>query len=69
MHQSLGMVLMTKRLFYPLFCKAFRIAFTKKNILSAFEKPGIHLFNPNKVLDKIKGPKVPEVPVSEPSQL
>jgi hypothetical protein len=73
MHQSLGMVSMTKRFFYPLFREAFRTAFTQKNILSAFEKPGIYPFNPSKVLDKLKSPEVPEapvpVPVSEPSQL
>jgi len=51
MHKGLGMVSMTKRLFYPLFRKAFRTAFTKKNILSTFEKPSIYPFNLDKVLD------------------
>jgi hypothetical protein len=60
---------MTKRLFYLLFRKAFRIAFTKKNILNAFEKPSIYPFNPNKVLDKLKGLEVLEAPILEPSQL
>jgi hypothetical protein len=68
MHQGLGMVLITKRFFYPLFRKAFHTAFTKKNILSAFEKTSIYLFNPSKVLDKLKKPKVLETPVSEPNQ-
>jgi len=58
---------MTKRLFYPLFRKAFRIAFTKKNILSVFEKTSIYPLNPNKVLDKLKAPEVLEALVLEPS--
>jgi hypothetical protein len=50
MHSSLGMVDMTKRLFYPMFNKAWITAFTEKNVLHSFEKPGIFPYNPSKIL-------------------
>jgi len=62
MHKSLGMVSMTKRFFYPLFRDAYRASFTKKNILHAFEKPGIFPVDPEKVLSKLKRPEVPKGP-------
>jgi hypothetical protein len=62
MHKSLGMVSMTKRFFYPLFREAYRASFTKKNILHAFEKPGIFPVNPEKVLGKLKRLEVPKGP-------
>ena len=68
MHKSLGMVSMTKRFFYPLFRDAYRASFTKKNILHAFEKPGIFPVDPEKVLGKLKRievPKGPDLPVDQ----
>jgi hypothetical protein len=62
MHKSLGMVSMTKRFFYPLFRDAYQASFTKKNILHAFEKPGIFPVNPEKVLGKLKRIEVPKGP-------
>jgi hypothetical protein len=62
MHKGLGMVSMTKRFFYPLFRDAYWASFTKKNILHAFEKPGIFPVDPEKVLGKLKCPKVPKEP-------
>jgi hypothetical protein len=68
MHKSLGMVSMTKRFFYPLFRDAYRASFTKKNILHAFEKPGIFPVDPEKVLSKLKRLEVlnrPDLPVTQ----
>jgi hypothetical protein len=59
-HQSVGLVSMTKRLFYPLFRDAFKAAFTTDRIKHAFEKPGIWPFNPAIVIDIIKKPIVIE---------
>jgi hypothetical protein len=50
MHRSLGMVYMSKRLFWPMFKEAWEIAFTSKNILHSFEKTGIFPYNPSKIL-------------------
>jgi hypothetical protein len=65
MHKSLGLVSMTKRLFYPLFRDAWIEAFTEKNILRAFEKTGIWPHNPNIVLDKIRKPEPPKTPIKD----
>jgi hypothetical protein len=68
MHKSLGMVSMTKRFFYPLFRNAYRASFTKKNILHAFEKPGIFPVDLKKVLGKLKRlevPNGPDLPVTQ----
>ena len=62
MYKSLGMVSMTKRFFYPLFRDAYRASFTKKNILHAFEKPGIFPVDLEKVLGKLKRLEVPKGP-------
>ena len=62
MHKGLGMVTITKRFFYPLFRNAYRASFTEKNILHAFEKPGIFPVDPEKVLGKLKYPNVPKEP-------
>jgi hypothetical protein len=69
MHKSLGMVSMTKRFFYPSFRDAYRASFTKKNILHAFEKPGIFPVDPETVLGKLKRPDVPEEPDLPADQL
>ena len=39
--KSLGMVSMSKRMFWRIFKAAWKDSFTPKNIMSAFEKPGI----------------------------
>ena len=62
MHKGLGMVSMTKRFIYPLFRNAYQASFTKKNILHAFEKPGIFPVDPEKVLGKLKRLEVPNGP-------
>jgi hypothetical protein len=62
MHKSLGMVSMTKRFFYLLFRNAYQASFTNKNILHAFEKPGIFPVDPEKVLGKLKRLEVPKGP-------
>jgi len=62
MHKGLGIVFITKRFFYPLFRDAYQASFTEKNILNAFEKPGIFLVNPEKVLSKLKRLEVPKEP-------
>src|SRR5277367_6079844 len=69
MHKGLGMVSMTKRFFYPLFRDAYRASFTEKNILHAFEKPGIFPVDPEKVLGKLKSPEVPKEPDLPANQL
>jgi hypothetical protein len=48
--ESQGLVRLTKRDFWPLFCEAWNQAFTAKNVRSAWETTGIYPFNPNKVL-------------------
>jgi hypothetical protein len=65
MFNSLGMVLMTKQFFYPLFRAAFNKAFTQKNIQNAFEKTGIWPHDPEKVLSKLHKPE--PVPTSIPT--
>jgi hypothetical protein len=62
MHKSLGIVSMTKRFFYLLFRDAHWASFIKKNILHAFEKSGIFLVDPEKVLGKLKYPNILKEP-------
>jgi hypothetical protein len=50
MHKSLGMVYVTKRLFWSLFKESWELAFIEKNVLRSFEKPGIFPYNPDKIL-------------------
>jgi hypothetical protein len=59
-HKSLGLVSMSKRLFYPLFRDAFEEAFEKSRIEHAFEKAGIWPFNPSAVIDILKKPSPEE---------
>jgi hypothetical protein len=54
LHKSDGICGISKRLFYGMFKKAWDLALTEKNILSAWEKTGISPFNPSKVLDQIQ---------------
>lgn len=51
---TLGYTHMTKRDFWPVFRNAWKTAVTEVNIKNAFEATGIHPFNPNRVLDKLK---------------
>jgi 4'-phosphopantetheinyl transferase EntD len=54
LYNSLGLVLMTKRLFYPLFKAAYKASFTQKNIEHAFEKARIWPVNSEKVISKLQ---------------
>ena len=53
-HCSLGLVSMTKRMFWPLFWKAWMGSFTPKNIASAFKTTGIWPLEPDVILTKMK---------------
>jgi hypothetical protein len=53
MHISQGVCSMSKRMFWPLFKKAWEKSFTEKNIELAWEKTGIWPFNANRVLNEI----------------
>jgi DDE superfamily endonuclease len=57
-HKSLGLVSLTKRLFYSLFREAFKYAFTIERIQHAFKKPGIWPYNPTIVIDVLKKPSL-----------
>jgi len=57
---TVGLVSITKRLFYLLFRDAFKAAFTIERIKHTFEKPRIWLFNPAIVIDIIKKPIIIE---------
>ena len=57
MFKSLGMVTMTKRLFYPLFRAAWIEAFTEKNILKSFAKPGIWPCDRSQIINILQKPK------------
>ena len=50
MYRSLGMVSMSKRMFWPMFRTAWFASFTEKNIASAFTAPGIFPYDPATVL-------------------
>jgi hypothetical protein len=63
MFNSTGLVSITKQFFYTLFKPAFEKAFTKKNIINAFEKTRIYSLNPERVLRKIRKPKPKPKPV------
>ena len=60
-HKSLGLVSISKRLFYPLFRDTFEEAFEKSRIEHAFEKAGIWPFNPLVVIDILKKPSLEEL--------
>lgn len=53
-HNSMGLVSMTKRLFWPLFWQAWTEAFTPKNVTSAFKTTGIWPLDPDVILTKMK---------------
>ena len=63
---SQGLTSVTKRDFFRLFQRAWDDAITPKNILSAFEKCGIHPFNPARVLSRFED-KTTERPFSSDS--
>jgi hypothetical protein len=48
---------MTKRMFYPMFLRAWRASFTERNIRHAFAKPGIWPINKASVMGKLAGPQ------------
>src|SRR5450432_45372 len=55
-HESESLVSITKRMFYRIFKKAFKIAFTQENIEHAFAKPGIWPFNLENILSILRKP-------------
>jgi hypothetical protein len=57
--KSLGITSMKKRHFLKLFRAAWRASFIEENILKAFVKPGIWLYNPALVLNVITRPITP----------
>jgi hypothetical protein len=61
-HKGESFVSITKRLFWPMFKKAWDASFTKENIESGWRKTGIWPFNPSVVLSKIKRPSTPPNP-------
>lgn len=63
MFESIGMVAISKRMFWGLFKKAWKKAMTEENIRAAFAKGGIWPINPHVVLSKIVRPKVFEPPI------
>ena len=67
-HKSLGLVSMTKRLFYPLFREAFKEAFSKEHIERSFEKTGIWPFNPSIVINVIAKPNILQPEISPKPQ-
>src|SRR4051794_25605790 len=69
MYKSLGMVSLSKRMFWSLFNSAWAASFTEANITSAFAATGIFLYNPSIVLNKIQKPlpKSPPKPTTTES--
>ena len=67
---SLGLIGMSKRSFWAVFWPAWKQAFTKKNVDSAFQKTGIFPLNPAIVLDLItksepvRSSQLPKTPTS-----
>jgi hypothetical protein len=59
-YESLSWCKMTKRNFWMIFKAAWEESFTVKNILSAFEKTGIHPFNPDRTLTIIQKKEEPK---------
>jgi len=53
-HNSMGLVSMTKRLFWPVFWAAWTGSFTPKNVISAFKTTGIWPLVPDVILTKMK---------------
>jgi len=66
MHASQGLTSITKRDFYRLFHRAWDDSITPANILSSFNKCGIHPFDPNRVLSRFDD-KTTERPSSSDS--
>jgi hypothetical protein len=60
MHQSLGLVFMSKRFFYQVFKEAWAKSFTKEHIQNAFKKTGIWPLALENVLSTIR--KIPDKP-------
>src|SRR5450432_1619573 len=55
-HSSLGLVSMTKRLFYPLFRDSWKEAFTTDRIQHAFEKAGIWPLDSERTIGPLRRP-------------
>jgi hypothetical protein len=53
-NESQGLTAITKWDFFRLFDRAWPTAFTSQNILSGFEKCGLHSFNPERVLQRFR---------------
>jgi len=66
MRISRGLTSITKRDFYNLFHRAWKDSITPANILTLFNKCGIHPFNPNRVLNRFDD-KTTERPSSSDS--
>jgi hypothetical protein len=58
MDNGLGRVYMSKRFFYKFFKKAWDISFTKENIQSAFQKPGVWPVDRKEMIAKVSKPEV-----------
>lgn len=54
LENSQGLTHFTKQLFWKLFHKAWKRAFTAKNVKSAWEATGVHPFNPKRVIATIR---------------
>jgi hypothetical protein len=68
--KGLGLVSLTKRLFWPLFRVAWDEAFSEANILSAFQKAGTWPFAPQDILTTITRPETPpETSINLPIRL
>jgi hypothetical protein len=62
MSKGAGYVTMKKRLFFPMFKRAWDKSFTKENIQHAFQKPGIWPCNGDEMIRKVtRPPPVPEI--------
>ena len=64
-HNSQGMVSISKRFFWPLFNKAWKSAFTDVNITSAFATTGVWPLNPGTILNKMTSNSTPEKEASK----
>jgi hypothetical protein len=59
LHKSQALLSVKKGDFFPLFYAAWKISFTKKNILKAFEATGVWLIDTQVILKRFH-PKTPE---------
>ena len=66
MLNSLGLVSISKRIFWKVFWPAWQQAFSEKNILSVYAKTGIWPFNPELLVGKITKPITPHTVSEEP---